>query len=243
MRRAWVTVGLVGLGGLARVAGCSLEPCLYGYYPFDQQTAVPLDVVVTLTDARPFPPDLPAVGPGITLVRVEGGNRIAVDYTVRVDRPVGVVELIPDQPLEPDAEYEVSGIDRTALNTPHSMGVLWRESRTVHFFTGSAPTVLHAGRDYDSSEILLVLSEPVDLADVEAALSVVDGEGNDVPASVTGLWEDEPHIVRIEAESNAYQVQLVGFGDRIYIQDQYVVDEFVDWYRSMPVCNGYLGDI
>lgn len=233
MRSGWWFAGMVSASWWARLPGCSEPDCFYGTSPYDGQSGVPLDVVVTFAEGAPLPADLPALAPGITFNRIDGANTIAVPFEVRVDAPAGLIEITPSEPLAADAEYEVRGVDADLVSTPHHWASL-RRYASVTFSTRSEASLVAAQR-VDDGALVLVLSEPLALDDVEAQLALTDDADQPVIATTVGLWESEPHLVVVDDGGLAASAQL-GEGAKVYVGTSYESTEILDGYRSLPTC-------
>lgn len=234
MRRLWMLGALAvgfGLGGVA--CSWSISFCYYGYSPFDGQTGVPLDAVITLSAGEPFPADLPDVARGVEFARIVGGNRVAVGYSVHVDVDAGVLEIIPDEPLAPNSEYEVQGIDAGALETAHNAADLERASTSVRFSTASAPTLIDVVRVQET--LVLVFSEAVDVDDVDASLVILDPEGTPILGAVTGYYEDQPNLIVVEYAWAAVALDIGEYGGGSIPSS--TPPEVLTWYRSEPLCS------
>lgn len=231
--RGWIwSAGLVG--GLARAAGCSEDPCFYGVYPYDGQTSVPLDAVLTFEAAGELVPDLPSLDGAIALHRVDGEEPVPVPFDIRVDPDTQLVAVLPREPLAPDATYELYGIDADLVETRHFPQTLFRWPVAVTFETTSVLRAAGAWRVGDA--VVVALSQPADDGAIAADLVVGDAAGTPVAFEIAGRHEGEAVLVEIDDGGMGATVELGGEAVAVSTSG---TSDLVPWYRSQPTC-GYV---
>ncbi len=210
MRRSTALVGLTG--AIAAFVACStvVPPfCPNGVSPFDGQTAVPLDVVLVIRTGEALPDDLPPLEGTISLLDVGEGRQVPL--RVEVDPPSGELRVIPDEPLRPDAEYQLGAVDWFELDEfPHWWGErdFGRDFAYTSFLTASRPALLEVHRP-EEDELVLAFSEPVDLHSLGGAVwartTRTDGE---IVLPVLGRFEGSDHLVRVAFPPDASLIDL-----------------------------------
>lgn len=206
--RRWVALGAV-TAVIAVTVACSyyIPPeCPNGVFPFDGQTAVPLDTVIVVQTGEPLPPDAPPLDGTVTLRTANGED---VPFTLTADQASGELRIVPDEPLEPGTRYELGAVDWYALGEyPHWWGPTdWgRDFSLTTFSTRSRPELLALYPAGDDATFVLAFSEPVDLASLEGRLwwgaTATDLFEEtvvlDLEVAVLGRFDDSDHLVWIE---------------------------------------------
>ena len=204
----WITA--TAIGAALSAFGCSDLLCHTGAWPFDGQTAVPLDAVLTLDIGANRAGALPAVTPGITLARVDGAYR-PVPFDAAWDPETGVVTIVPDAPLEPNATYVLRGIDASDIETPNQPVDLPYVAANTVFHTFSRPALLTAARL--GEDLVLVTSEPLSAEEMTARLQLRDDAALPVEGQLDGGWGDDPHFWVVTGAAAAVEAHLEGYGD------------------------------
>jgi hypothetical protein len=205
-------VGLVG-AGLASLVACSyFSPfCPYGVTPFDRQSDVSTDTVIEFQVGEGLPEDLPPLDDTVTFTTASGRR---VPFHLQVRPAEGVVRVIPDEPLSPDTDYEVSGIDFYALRTEnHWWGPIPGEDRdyTVSRFRTGPQLALLDLFGLGEDGVVVAFSEAVDLDAVEGRVRFGDEATGWVTTEVVGHWEGQAHLVwllPVDAVDGVYAVSV-----------------------------------
>ncbi len=225
MRRTWLLGSMAAALGAALACSPHDDPfCPNGVWPFDGQTAVPLDVVIVVQTGEALPDDAPPLDGTITLTTEDGR---AVPFTTEVDTRTGELRVIPDEALEPNTRYELGAVDWYQLaEYPHWWGRhVGRDYTLTHFATGSEPALLEALPIDDGSEVFVVaFSEPIELDSLEGLLWVTSRDGGSSasspfdltpPASggpteleVLGTVEGDPHLVEVRSMDGLLPFEL-----------------------------------
>jgi hypothetical protein len=169
---SWVVASVLVLA----IACPPPDHCPFGVYPFPGQTAVPLDTVVEFRAFGDLPRDLPSLREAVWLRRSPNGGRVEVE--IALDPEGGTIRLTPVDPLEPDTTYEAFGIEEANLG-PHYLVDLSNDPIQARFSTASAPDVVWAGT-LDEGLVVVVFSEPMNGATVDAGVSLVDDTGSSI---------------------------------------------------------------
>ena len=184
MKRA-LGLGALLLGCISSIAtevwhtSCRQVP-----WPIDGATNVPLDETLSIAAVGDLV-GLPRLADGVTLQTIDG-----VDVPFSVERGDGVVFIVPDEPLQPDQEYVLRGLDVSALESAHFQGSTYPSEPTrAGFSTGGEQTLLVRLRHMEA--LYLIYSEPIDPSTVAVA---ADGE------PVELIAEDD-HILRLDIDA------------------------------------------
>jgi hypothetical protein len=146
------------------LAGCpAVGTCPFGVTPFPGQTAVDPTGPFVFDAGGPLSADLPALADGIQLFSAADGT--AVPFTFEVGSHT--VSVTPTEPLAPDTAYVLQGISSTVM-TPHHWSGFGLAETSTSFSTASDPQFLTVVWDGDG--IVVVFSEPMDPASIEAGV-------------------------------------------------------------------------
>jgi hypothetical protein len=225
----WITA--IAIGAALGAISCTDLLCHTGAWPFDGQTAVPLDAVITLDIGANRAGAMPAVAPGVTLARVDGAYR-PVPFDARWDPETGVVTILPDAPLEPDATYQLRGIEAYDIETPNQPVDLPYAAVHAVFHTFSRPTLLAAARVGD--DLVLVTSEPLSAEAVTERLRLRDDADLPIEGTLAGWWGDDPHLWVVTGAGEAVAAHLNGYGDWKTIHSDGTL--LLPWYLGEPSC-------
>ena len=179
-----VTAALLVLGFSL---SCSWNDCTAGVSLFEGQSLVPLDPVIRF-EADRLGEDDPWLGDTMSLVKVSGNKRTPVPFTYTARVGSSQIDLRPESPLEADQDYEVTGVEYGRTSSAHhtpSFGSM--NPVTVSFTTRSAPQLVEA-LVVDEGMLLLVTSEPIEEADLQAL--TFDVKGTAVAAELIGYQDD-----------------------------------------------------
>jgi len=222
---ALAQLSLVAAIALVSLVSSSVEPdCVIGGSPFDGQTAVAVDAVLTLVTLG-IASDAPQLaGNIITLQRVASDGAL-VDVPFELSqRPAlstegrsGLVAWMirPKQPLLADTKYVLFGVKYRALESPNYQAseTQWARlngwfARLKTFSTESAPRLLAAvGRASPSKDVWrysLVFSEPMKRAALTPSsvnVAFLAPNQPEVPLTVLVVHPSDPtlpHIVDID---------------------------------------------
>ena len=230
----WITA--IAVGAALGNFGCSELLCHTGSWPFDGQTAVPVDAVLTLDIGSNRAGALPAVTPGITLARVDGAFR-PVPFDARWDPETGVVTIVPDAPLEPDATYVLRGVEAYDIETPNQPVDLPYVAANTLFHTSSRPALVTAARLGD--DLVLVTSEPLSADVIAERLRLRDDAALPVEGQLDGWWGDDPHLWVVTGAGAAVEAHLDGYGDWKEILDDGSL--LLPWFLGEASCAYALG--
>jgi hypothetical protein len=179
--------------GLVLATACSQSFCPVGVLPFDGATGVSVDTDIVFTLDRSLDPDTPGLEDAIGLFDLTSGEAVAFD--VEVDFETGLVVVLPQRPLTPEHEFQLSGLDEQALRDaePHWRGWLPLDLSITRFSTASAPAALHAWL-LESNTAVIAFSEAMDLDTLQVKVDAAYGRAD---ATVLGPFEGEERLVEV----------------------------------------------
>lgn len=186
--------------------------CADGLWPIDGSTHVPLDVIPVVRTRDWRLPTYPPLAPGIQLHDLTDDRPVPVSIQIRDQL---AIDVIPDEPLKPDHDYELVGIDREAMDWSNH-GELRQEHGNRHylsvvrFSTGGQPQVLGSG--FNGTTLFIRFSEPIEnFAAVDAVrLWDQDGYPLDVQSAQTSADGLELSVVPSDARAlAAFSVESV----------------------------------
>jgi hypothetical protein len=207
----------VVVGGSA-LFGCSYIDCFDGMLPFNGQTGVPVDAVLTIETHYGLNPDTPSLQDAITLERLgssEADSGEPVSFELDVDLESAIVRIVPTEPLVANSWYELRGVDRNDLGGAHYMWMGRSTARKVRFYTGSAPRLVRALIDRYSQDgdtggsdqtVVLIFSEAMDIESVFEAVEFTDFDETVYEPTLLGHWEEQDHMVAFSVSAAAEQV-------------------------------------
>lgn len=192
MRRAWWVAGLA-------TAACRYDfvDCPLGASPWDGRSEVPPDVVVELGTGRgPLPDDVPPIEPGVTFTDENGAP---VPFHARYLPELGLVRIVPREPLREGHQYSVFGVNWFALRGGEHW---WGEVPFAHdptsttFFVGSRPRAVAAWALADDT-VVLVFSEPMDPATLAGRVRFVQDHVGAWDVEILGPWDGDPSLIQV----------------------------------------------
>ena len=227
------------------VVGCNNSynyRCPVGVYPFDGQTAVPLDqeIVfdVSLKEDQPYSYD------DLLVWETESGTVVDGDVRFEFDQYNTQIVFTPKQPLKADTVYQARGVELTATRHYPNMNYVRNFEQSVvevSFSTSSAPKLL--GMYYNPSSygdppfvISLIFSEPIHEEDAANLTIYNENYGDALTFEFQERNANKPHIVQYTTnyipsyQDDSYSYGFTVSGERLRSADG-SIDQgpFIEW--------------
>ena len=176
--------------------------CPVGVYPFDGQTAVPLDQEITfdvfLTDDQPHRYD------ELVVWEEESGTILDGDVRFEFEEYKSRIVFTPKQPLKADTAYQAKGVELVASRHYPNTNYLQRRAQgvvDVSFSTASAPKIL--GLYYKASSysdppfvLTLIFSEPIHEEDAANLTIYNDYYDYELVFEFQEIDSEKPQLIR-----------------------------------------------